>query len=97
MTELNSKVRRVTTARRHEKSKTRLVVLSLEPPALVGVRLQGTRQTYRLDAESVYELAVRDYLRRVERRAKQIHKTESLPMRRATAKARKELKKELAA
>lgn len=96
MTDLNKTVRRVTSAKRHEKSKTRAVVLSLEPPAQVGVRLQGTRQTYKLEAEAVYELAVRSHERQIERRAKQIAKAEHLPMRRATAKARKELQKELA-
>lgn len=95
MTELNKPLRRVTSARRHEKSKTRAVVLSLEPPAQVGVRLQGTRQTYRLDAESVYEIAVQYHQRRVDKRARQIAKAESLPLRRAMVKARKELQKEL--
>jgi hypothetical protein len=96
MTNLNSTVRRITTARRHEKSKTRAVVLSLEPPAQVGVRLQGTRQTYKLDAESVYELAVRYHERRIEKLARTIAKAESIPLKRATSKARRELAKELA-
>lgn len=94
MTKLDRPVRRTTAARRHEKSKTRLIVLSLEPPAKVGVRLAGTRQTYRLDAESVYELAVQAHEREIERVAKRIAKAEALPMRQARSKARKQCKEE---
>lgn len=95
MTDLNRRVARLTTARRHEKSKTRAVVLSLEPPASIGVRLAGTRQTFRLEAESVYELAVRSHTQRIERRAKAIAKSEGLKMRSALVKARKELSADL--
>lgn len=95
MTDLNKRVLRLTAARRHEKSRTRAVILSLEPPASVGVRLRGTRQTFRLEAESIYELAVRAHENRIERRARQISKSLALPMRSARAKARKELKEDL--
>jgi hypothetical protein len=81
---------RVTAATRHEKSASRALILSLELPAMVGVRLQGTRQTYRLDAQSVYELAVRAHERTIERTAKQIAKAEKMPLRAATRKARKQ-------
>lgn len=95
MTDLNKSVRRVTSAKRHEKSRTRALILSLDPPAQVGVRLQGTRQTYRLDAESVYEMAVLQHQRRIDRRARQIAKSENLKLRQAMVKARKELQEEL--
>jgi len=97
MTDLNKRVVRITGARRHEKSRTRAVILSLEPPASVGVRLQGTRQTYRLEGESIYELAVRHHEAQIEKRAKRIAKDELKPMRSARAKARKEMAKELKA
>ncbi len=95
MTDLSKPIRRVTAARRHEKSKTRAVILSLEPPAQIGVRLQGTRQTFRLDAEAVYEIAVRSHENRIERLAKQLSKADGLPMRSARVKARKQMKEEL--
>lgn len=97
MTDLKKRVVRVSAARRHEKSRARHVILSLEPPAEVGVRLQGTMQTYRLSAEEVYELAVRGHERRIERRAKQIAREDGCTLRRARSQARKELKKELRA
>ena len=92
MTELNKPIRRVTSARRHEKSKTRRVILSLEPSAEVGVRLEGTRQCYRLHAEQVYELAVRWHEKRIEQRARQLVKVESVSMKRARNRARQELR-----
>lgn len=96
MTELSKTVSRLTNATRHEKSKRRRIILSLEPDRLVAVRLQGTRQSYRLDAESIYELAVRSHENQVERRAKAI-KRESPHLRlgQARVKARKELAAEL--
>ena len=98
MTDLTKIVRRVSAARRHEKSQVRRVILSLEPPAQVGVRLQGTRQTFRLDAESIYELAVRHHEQRIEKRARAIKKERpELRQASARAKARKELAKELSA
>lgn len=96
MTPLNKTIRRRTTAHRHEKSRTRALILSLELPAQVGVRLQGTRQTFRLDAEAVYELAVMAHEREIERTAKRIAKSDRLPMRQARARARRELKGKLA-
>ena len=91
VTELRKTVRRVTLTRRREKSASRALVLSFEPGDLVGVRLQGTRQTFRLGAEQLYELAVRWHEERVARLARKIAKSEALPMRRALPKARKEL------
>ena len=97
MTDLHKRVVRISAARRHEKSRTRAVILSLEPPASVGVRLQGTRQTYRLDGECIYELAVRHHEAQIEKRTRRIAKEELKSMRSARVKARKELQKELAA
>lgn len=91
MTNLSNPVHRVTSAKRHEKSQTRAIVLSLEPPAAVGVRLKGTHQTYRLDAEVIYELAVRHHSKRIEKRAKELQRSERLVWRGAVAKATKEL------
>jgi hypothetical protein len=95
MTELNRPVRRVSLGKRREKSAWRALILSLEPGDLIGIRLQGTRQTFRLGAESVYELAVQWHERKIEKRSRQLIKTEGLKLRSARAKARKELKKEL--
>lgn len=94
MTELNKPVSRKTSAAKYEKSKHRRVILSLEPTAKVGVRLEGTRQTYRVDAEVFYEFAVRLWVAAVECRTKQLVKS-GMTRRSATAQARKELLKEL--
>jgi hypothetical protein len=71
------------------------VILSLEPPAEIGVRLQGTKQCYRLGAEQVYEVAVRFHEKQVERRARQLAKAESIPLKRAMTRARQELRSTL--
>lgn len=90
MTELTKSIVRLTRATRHEKSKRRKIILSMEPQASVGVRLQGTRQTFRIDAEVLYEIAVKRFEVEVEKRAKQIFKT-GVRIKTARAKARKEL------
>jgi hypothetical protein len=59
MTELNKKVSRVSRALRFERGKHREVIISLEPPDLLGFRLKGTRTTFYLDAETCYCLAVK--------------------------------------
>ncbi len=94
MTNLTKKLYRKTSAIRFEKSKHRHVILSLEPTARLGVRLEGTRQTYKIDAEVVYEFAVRVWMTSVERRARQLIKA-GMKARSARSQARKELSKEL--
>lgn len=95
MTELLKTVRRVTRGRRREQSKSRPLVVSLEPGDIIGCRLQGSRQTFRVSIEGVYEYALRLHLARVEKRARQIAKSEGLKMRSAMVKARKELQEDL--
>jgi len=91
MTDLTKQVTRKTSARIHEKGERRHILFTLIPPAGLGVRLAGTRQTYQIDAESVYSIAVKIHVQDVEKRAKQIAKNEGLKIRTARAKARKEL------
>lgn len=95
MTDLTKPVTRKTSAAIHEKGQRRPVLVTLIPPAKVGVRLAGTRQTYSVDVEAVYSIAVKMHLADVEKRAKQIAKNEGLKIRSARAKARKELAKKL--
>jgi len=95
MTDLTKPVTRKTFAGIHEKGKRRHILLTLIPPARVGVRLAGTRQTYQLDAEAVYSIAVKLHLQDVDKRAKQLAKLEKLTMRTARARAKKELAKKL--
>ena len=97
MTELNKVIRRVTVTRTHEKSKSRAFVVSLEPGDMVGTRLQGTRQTYRLHVQQIYRLAVENWLAQVEKRAKQLRKDSPMRMSTARSRAHKELAKELKA
>ena len=83
----------MTGARRHEAGKTRNVIVSVVPPAEVGARLQGTKQTFWLTAEEVYEVAVRKWVRDVETEAKRIAKVERIRITTARAKARRQLKR----
>ncbi len=59
MTDLKRKVRRVTAGTVREVGKARAIVVSLEPPQLLGFRAKGCRRTYYLTAETCYLLAVR--------------------------------------
>ena len=95
MTDLLKMVKRRTISRRREQSKSRPMIVSLEPGDVIGVKLAGTRQTYRVSIEGVYEYALRQHLARIDKRARQIAKNEGLRLRSATAKARKELRDDL--
>lgn len=97
MTELTKPVSRVSLTRKHEASRMRRFILSLRPPGEVGVRLEGTRQTFRLGAEQVYVLAVRQHSILIEKRARQIAKETGKSIRSARAQACRELKPELKA
>jgi hypothetical protein len=99
MTELTKPITRKTAATEYYKAASRNLVVSLEPAgrgaAQIGIRLAGTRQTYRIGINSVYRLAIDRHLQKVEKEAKRLHKEEKLPMRSARARARKTLEKEL--
>ena len=58
MTKLTKKVARETGATVFER-KVRPVIVSFEPPDLIGFRLKGTRRTYFLPAGSCYYMAVK--------------------------------------
>lgn len=94
-TELTKPVGRKTSARIYEKGERRAVMVTLIPPAKIGVRLAGTRQTYQIDAEALYSIAVKLHIAEVERLTARLRKNEKLPMRSARARARKELAKTL--
>lgn len=97
MTLLTKSLRRVTVGRRREQSKSRPLVVSLEPGDVIGVRYKGSRQTFRVSIEGVYEYAMTRHLARVEKRARQIAKAEGIKNRSALVKARKELAADLKA
>ena len=88
---LTKQVNRLTTARRHEQGKTRQVIVSLAPPASVGFRLSGTRQTYWLDVEVAYEVAVKRYRLDLENLARKIAKQEAISKVTARRYARQRL------
>lgn len=98
MTDLTKPIKRVTPATVFEKSRNRKLIVSIEPAgrdgAIVGVRVQGTRQTYRVGVNSIYNLAVQHHLNKIERKVKALKK-EGVPLRSARAQARKEIDKEL--
>lgn len=95
MTDLVKTIRRRTVGQRRDRSRSRALVISLEPGDVVGIRMLGTRQTYRRSIEAVYEDAIRYHLAKIEKRARQIAKAEGLKMRSAMVKARKELSEDL--
>lgn len=94
MTELTKPIKRVTPATVFENSQNRNLIVSIEPAgrgqAFIGIRVKGTRQTYRVGVNSVYNLAVQLHVQKIERRAKELKKS-GVPARSAKAKARKEL------
>lgn len=80
---------------------TRNIIFSLEPgthghPDVVGVRLAGTRRTYRANlgtvAQFVMEADIDAARRRIERRAKELNKSQGMPLRTARRLAREEQK-----
>lgn len=93
MTNLNKTIHRTSTASRHEAGKTRKVIITLAPPAFIGLRLQGTQQTYWLDAEVAYELSIRSFMNEVEREAKKIKREEVCSIASARGKAKERLRK----
>lgn len=96
MTELERPVKRRTSAVRFEKSKHRKVVIILEPPATIGVKLEGSRnRTFRLDAEVLYEMAVKHYSLRLDRAARKIAKDRKIRLSAARRIATREMKGEL--
>ena len=56
---LKQKVERETSATVFERSRRREVIVSIEPPDLVGFRLKGTRRTYYLPADALYCAALK--------------------------------------
>lgn len=92
MTELEKLVSRRSKATRVEMSKRRAIIVTLEPSQKIGFRLEGTRDVFRLDIESGYDLAVRSHIVEVEKRTKELVR-QGYKKRSASAKARKELKK----
>lgn len=95
---LNRTVKRETKANIFERSQNRNLIVSIEPAgrdgALVGVRVKGTRQTFRVSVNSIFNLAVGFHNQKIEKRAKQLQK-EGVPARSAKAKARKQLAEDL--
>jgi hypothetical protein len=89
-TQLTKIVKRKTPATVFDRGRKH-IILSLEPSAFVGVRLAGTRRRYLVDAESIYSIAVKMHNQEIEKRAKQIAKSDGVRIGTARAKARKEL------
>ena len=59
MTALREPIQRQTAATVFERSLERPIIVSLEPPAILGFRLKGTRRVYRLPVQTCFWLAVR--------------------------------------
>jgi hypothetical protein len=61
-TKLNKPVARESAAIVHEGGRPRQIVVTLEPPYLLGFRAKGCRKTYYLTADACYSLAVKAHL-----------------------------------
>lgn len=59
MTNLNKKVARVTSTSVRNGSKARVLVASLEPGDVIGLRLKGCRKTYYLAIDSAFYYAAK--------------------------------------
>jgi len=59
MTKLRTPVVRETHATQYERGRQREIVVSIEPPGLLGFRLKGTRRTVRIGVEAAYWFAMR--------------------------------------
>jgi len=97
-TKLNKSVTRETASNIFDSGSLKEVIVLIEPTrdgALIGFRLKGTRDTFKLPVGSLFVRAVEHHNQKVERRAKAIAKEEKRPMRSARARARKDLAKEL--
>lgn len=76
MTKLNKAIKRESSDSIFEQRKARPVIITLNPPNLVGLRLKGTLRTYYLPAEKLYRLAVQASIEheRKQRRARKARK-----------------------
>ncbi len=61
-TDLKKTVKRVSSDLVREAGKIRQIVVSLEPPCLLGFRAKGCRKTYYLTAEVCYSLAIKAHV-----------------------------------
>lgn len=97
-TKLNKPITRETESTEFDQGKLKELIVSIEPTrggALIGFRLKGTRDTFRLPVGKMFVLAVDHHNAKVEKTARRLHKDEKLAIRSARARARKELAKEL--
>jgi phosphate uptake regulator len=99
MAKLTKPVKRETDATVFDRSALRNLIVSIEPAgrdgALIGLRLKGSRRTYRIGVNSVYNAAINLHLQRIERKTKELMKHEGLKRRSAFAQATREMEKEL--
>lgn len=81
MTKVKKAVRRETVGGVFSAGKTRPVIVSVEPPNVLGFRLKGMRRTFYLTAEGCFMQAVQAHVR-AEKKEKAKKKKESKQRRR---------------
>lgn len=81
MTKLKRTVRRETHGTVYSQGKHREVIVSIEPPNVLGFRLKGTRRTYYLTSDGCYLVAVKAALL-----AEKRERSKSHPPRRTVAR-----------
>lgn len=62
MTTLKTPIRRETSGTIFDRGQRRRVIVSLEPPNVIAVRLKGTRTEHRITSEAVYMMALKAHL-----------------------------------
>lgn len=99
MTELTKSVKRKSPVSVYDRGKLRPLMVSIEPAgrdnAVIGIRVAGTRDTYRLGIQTILNVAIRKHDDDTKRLAAKLQKEEQLSKRSALARARREMAKEL--
>ena len=70
MIPLRKRVERITRGCVHEKSRTREVIIRLDPPFTMSARLKGTKTWYTMSADIFYQLAVEHEMKKQKRIAR---------------------------
>lgn len=67
MTNLTKSIKRVSNGYVFYRGKARAVVIGIEPPQIITLRLKGCKQKHQLTADELYWLAVKRDVREIEK------------------------------
>lgn len=98
MGKLTKVVKRETDSTVFDRSQYRNLIVSIEPAkngAVIGMRVKGTRDTYRLQVGAMFVHAINNHQAKIERNAKALVKKEGISLRSARARAKREAAQDL--